>query len=59
MQSLQMFTNRIILESDPALIVQRVGMKGADTEVPLSEQTIGQALSSAKEHITRSLLKGT
>jgi len=48
----------IILEADPAVIAQRVAMKGADTDIPLSEQTISQALQSAKEQIARSLLKG-
>jgi hypothetical protein len=33
-------------------------MKGADGDIPLSEQTISQALQTAKEQITRTLLKG-
>jgi len=49
----------VILESDTATLSSRVAMKGADSDIPLSEQTISQALSTAKEHITRSLLKGT
>jgi len=47
----------IILESDGSVVAGRVAMKGADSEVPLSEQTISQALVNAKETIARSLLK--
>jgi hypothetical protein len=48
---------RIILESDANIIASRVAMRGADADVPLSEQTISQALATAKEHLARSLLK--
>ncbi|CAK9868456.1 hypothetical protein BDL97_18G040300 [Sphagnum fallax] len=47
----------IILESDANVIASRVAMRGADADVPLSEQTISQALATAKEHLARSLLK--
>eukprot|EP00850_Spirogloea_muscicola_P010037 SM000058S18467 [mRNA] locus=s58:32415:33736:- [translate_table: standard] len=47
----------IILENDPNVIAGRVAMRGADTDLPLSEQTISQALATAKEHLARSLLK--
>jgi hypothetical protein len=47
----------IILESDANTIASRVAMRGADSDVPLSEQTISQALATAKEHFARSLLK--
>jgi len=47
----------IILESDANVIAGRVAMRGADADVPLSEQTISQALATAKEHFARSLLK--
>jgi len=47
----------IILESDPSVIASRVAMKGADSDIPLSEQTISQALQNAREQIARSLLK--
>jgi hypothetical protein len=47
----------IILESDANIIASRVAMRGADADVPLSEQTISQALATAKEHLARSLLK--
>jgi hypothetical protein len=49
----------VILEADSAVIANRVAMKGADSDIPLSEQTISQALQTAKEQITRSLLKST
>jgi len=53
----ELVDNGIILESDPIVIAQRVAMKGADSDIPLSEQTISQALQSAREQIARSLLK--
>eukprot|EP01118_Nematostelium_gracile_P019235 TRINITY_DN884_c0_g1_i1.p1 TRINITY_DN884_c0_g1~~TRINITY_DN884_c0_g1_i1.p1 ORF type:complete len:190 (+),score=59.75 TRINITY_DN884_c0_g1_i1:112-681(+) len=53
----ELIDNGIILEADPIVIAQRVSMKGADSDIPLSEQTISQALQSAKEQIARSLLK--
>jgi len=46
----------IILETDPTVVAGRVSMRGADGEVPLSEQTFAQALASAKEQLARSLL---
>ena len=36
------FCHSIILEADPNIIAQRVAMKGADSDFPLSEQTISQ-----------------
>jgi hypothetical protein len=47
----------IILESDANVVASRVAMRGADADVPLSEQTISQAFATAKEHFARSLLK--
>lgn len=47
----------MILEFDANVIAGRVAMRGADADVPLSEQTLSQALASAKEHLARSLLK--
>lgn len=46
----------IILETEPSVIASRVAMRGADADLPLSEQTISQALATAKEHLARSLL---
>ncbi|CAM6127694.1 unnamed protein product [Calypogeia fissa] len=43
----------IILECDGNVIAGRVAMRGADADVPLSEQTISQALATAKEHLAR------
>jgi hypothetical protein len=37
----------IILESEPAIIASRVAMKGDDQDIPLSEQTISQAIENA------------
>lgn len=41
----------IILETDANVIAGRVSMRGADADVPLSEQTLAQALATAKERI--------
>ena len=49
----------IILEADPSQIASRVALKtdpSSGGDVPFSEQTLSQALSTAKS-ITRSLLK--
>ncbi|KAL6057155.1 Coatomer subunit zeta-2 [Balamuthia mandrillaris] len=48
----------IILEADSQAIVSRVAMKGAEGDIPLAEQSISQALATAREHIQRTLLKG-
>jgi hypothetical protein len=47
----------IILETDANVIAGRVKMHGADADVPFAEQTISQALATAREHLARSLLK--
>ncbi|CAI5498950.1 unnamed protein product [Closterium sp. Naga37s-1] len=47
----------VILETEPTVIANRVAMRGADADLPLSEQTISQALATAKDHLARSLLK--
>jgi len=50
------FIHSIILEIDPQAITQRVALK-TETDVPLSEQTVTQALQSAKDSITKAILK--
>ncbi|KAJ8761157.1 hypothetical protein K2173_001213 [Erythroxylum novogranatense] len=45
-----------ILETDANVIAGKVASHGADTGAPLSEQTLTQALATAREHLTRSLL---
>jgi len=47
----------LILETEPQMVAARVSMRGADGEVPITEQTFSQAFASAKEHLARSLLK--
>lgn len=47
----------IVLETDPNNIANRVAMRGTDADMPLGEQTLGQALQNAKEQFARSLLK--
>mmetsp|Transcript_6095 Transcript_6095/g.15538 ORF Transcript_6095/g.15538 Transcript_6095/m.15538 type:complete len:181 (-) Transcript_6095:114-656(-) len=47
----------VILETEPNVIANRVSMRGADGDTPLAEQTFSQALASAKEQITRNLLR--
>ncbi|KAG5562128.1 hypothetical protein RHGRI_004992 [Rhododendron griersonianum] len=48
---------RIVLETDANLIAGKVATHSLDSGAPLSEQTISQALATAREHLTRSLLK--
>ncbi|XP_057950299.1 coatomer subunit zeta-1-like isoform X2 [Malania oleifera] len=47
----------IILETDANVIAGKVASHSIDAGAPLSEQTISQALATAREHLTRSLLK--
>ncbi|XP_057797160.1 coatomer subunit zeta-1-like [Salvia miltiorrhiza] len=47
----------IILETDGSIIAGKVAIHSMDDGAPLSEQTISQALATAREHLTRSLLK--
>tara|TARA_B110001452_G_C15180051_1_gene409894 strand:+ start:354 stop:536 length:183 start_codon:yes stop_codon:yes gene_type:complete len=55
----------MIMESDSAAIVNRVGMKGAEAAAPgagaeggsFSEQSFNTMFASAREQIARSLLK--
>lgn len=47
----------VILETDPNVIANRVSMRGADGDTPLAEQSFTQALASAKEQLTRNLLR--
>ncbi|CAI9087913.1 OLC1v1022113C1 [Oldenlandia corymbosa var. corymbosa] len=47
----------IILETDANVIAGKVASNSVDSGAPLSEQTISQALATAREHLTRSLLK--
>ncbi|KAL1548058.1 Coatomer subunit zeta-1 [Salvia divinorum] len=47
----------IILETDGSIIAGKVATHSVDDGAPLSEQTISQALATAREHLTRSLLK--
>lgn len=49
---------RIVLETDPNVLEGRVSLRGSDTDVPFAEQTISQALKTAREQITKSLLTG-
>ncbi|CAI0452153.1 unnamed protein product, partial [Linum tenue] len=45
------------LETDPAVLASKVASHSMDSGAPLSEQTLAQALATAREHITKSLLK--
>ncbi|KAL8507259.1 hypothetical protein ACS0TY_017975 [Phlomoides rotata] len=47
----------IVLETDANSIATKVASHSIDSGAPLSEQTISQALATAREHLTRSLLK--
>ncbi|XP_041027153.1 coatomer subunit zeta-2-like [Juglans microcarpa x Juglans regia] len=46
----------IILETDANIIAGKVASNSLDSGASLSEQTISQALATAREHLTRSLL---
>ncbi|KAF5816889.1 putative Longin-like domain superfamily, AP complex, mu/sigma subunit, coatomer subunit zeta protein [Helianthus annuus] len=47
----------MILETDGNMIAGKVATHNLDDGAPLSEQTITQALATAREHLTRSLLR--
>ncbi|RVW47385.1 Coatomer subunit zeta-1 [Vitis vinifera] len=47
----------IVLETDANVIAGKVASHSLDSGAPLSEQTISQALATAREHLARSLLK--
>jgi hypothetical protein len=47
----------IILETDANTIAGKVATNAVDGSAPFSEQTISQALATAREHLARSLLK--
>ncbi|EOA35797.1 hypothetical protein CARUB_v10021028mg [Capsella rubella] len=53
----EIIDNGIVLETDATVIAGKVGIDSTDPNAPLSEQTISQALATAREHLTRSLLK--
>lgn len=48
----------VIMESEPQELAARVGQQGGGfmDQVPLGEQTLGQALQTARDQITRSIL---
>ncbi|CAN1837078.1 Coatomer subunit zeta-2, partial [Linum perenne] len=48
---------RMILETDPNVIAGKVAINSMDPAAPLSEQTISQALATAREHLTRTLFQ--
>ncbi|XP_009795170.1 coatomer subunit zeta-1 [Nicotiana tabacum] len=47
----------MVLETDGNIIAGKVSSHTMDDGAPLSEQTITQALATAREHLTRSLLR--
>ncbi|GAV84923.1 Clat_adaptor_s domain-containing protein [Cephalotus follicularis] len=47
----------MILETEPSVIAGKVAVHIMDANAPLSEQTITQALATARDHLTRTLLK--
>mmetsp|Transcript_13214 Transcript_13214/g.19922 ORF Transcript_13214/g.19922 Transcript_13214/m.19922 type:complete len:186 (+) Transcript_13214:17-574(+) len=46
----------IIIESEPELIAERVRLHQSDDDIPLAEQTLTEALKTARDQIARSLL---
>ncbi|KMZ74511.1 Coatomer subunit zeta-1 [Zostera marina] len=47
----------IVLETEASVIVEKVGGNSFDGMTSLTDQTLSQAIATAKEHLTRSLLK--
>jgi hypothetical protein len=47
---------RVVLETDPNVIAGKVAMQSTEASGSLSEQTLTQALATAREHLARSLL---
>ncbi|XP_027343423.1 coatomer subunit zeta-2-like [Abrus precatorius] len=47
----------MILETNGPLIAEKVTSHNVDADSPLSEQTLTQAWATAREHLTRTLLK--
>ncbi|XP_048234630.1 coatomer subunit zeta-1-like [Ricinus communis] len=47
----------MILETDANVIAGKVAINSMDPGAPLSEQTISQALATAREHLTRTLFQ--
>lgn len=47
----------MVLETDGSIIAGKVATNNMDDGAPLSEQTIAQALATARDHLTRSLLR--
>ncbi|XP_010537587.1 PREDICTED: coatomer subunit zeta-3-like isoform X2 [Tarenaya hassleriana] len=52
----EMVDQGMILETDPNVIAGKVAMHSAESGGSLSEQTLTQALATAREHLARSLL---
>ncbi|KAL5579445.1 hypothetical protein UlMin_011887 [Ulmus minor] len=46
-----------VLETDANVIVSKVASHNMDSDAPLSEQTITQAWASAREHLSKTLLR--
>jgi len=46
----------VVLETDPTIISNRVAMRGAESEIPLAEQSLSQVWAGAREQMTRALL---
>lgn len=49
----------IILETDPQLLSQRVSMRDATAEVPITEKTASEVVGGLKEKLFNQFLKGT
>ena len=57
---IEIFDAGMILETDPASIVNRVTMRAADSRAPeetFSEGNLNSMFASAREQLARSLLK--
>ena len=51
----EIIDNGVIMETDHELVIKRVSLKNFDNDLPIGEQTITQALKTAKEKILENL----
>ena len=47
----------VILETEPDVLISRVSLRPNEGDIPMAEQTLVQAIQSAKEQIQRSLMQ--
>eukprot|EP01096_Ripella_sp_DP13-Kostka_P012876 TRINITY_DN5467_c0_g1_i1.p1 TRINITY_DN5467_c0_g1~~TRINITY_DN5467_c0_g1_i1.p1 ORF type:complete len:179 (-),score=78.39 TRINITY_DN5467_c0_g1_i1:45-581(-) len=53
----ELIDDGVILETEPDVLISRVSLRPSEGDVPLAEQTLVQAIQSARDQIQRSLLQ--